>query len=132
MSMIGQMSFFLGLQISQSPKGIFINQYTYASGIVKNYGMLTSDFVDTPKVEKSKLDEDLQGKLVDATQYCGMIGSLMYLTSSRPDLIYTVCLCSRNMNPVATQQGALDNALVPSEKRLKIKRCNARIAFPKP
>ncbi|GJX87587.1 hypothetical protein Tco_0339601 [Tanacetum coccineum] len=57
--------------------------------------MLTIDFVDTPLVEKSKLDEDLQGKLVDATLYCGMIGSLMYLTSSRPDLIYAVCLCAR-------------------------------------
>ncbi|GKA72179.1 retrovirus-related pol polyprotein from transposon TNT 1-94 [Tanacetum coccineum] len=47
------------------------------------------DSVDTPMVEKSKLDEDLQGKPVDATLYHGMIGSLMYLTSSRPDLIYT-------------------------------------------
>ncbi|GKC77184.1 hypothetical protein Tco_1127958, partial [Tanacetum coccineum] len=46
-------------------------------------------------VEKSKLDEDLQGKPVDATLYCGMIGSLMYLTSSRPDLIYVVYLCAR-------------------------------------
>nr|GEU37716.1 hypothetical protein [Tanacetum cinerariifolium] len=50
------------------------------------------DFVDTPLVEKSKLDEDLQGKPVDATLYHGMIGSLMYLTSSRPDLTYAVCL----------------------------------------
>nr|GEX71216.1 hypothetical protein [Tanacetum cinerariifolium] len=54
--------------------------------------MLTSDSVDTPMVEKSKLDEDLQGKPIDATQYHGMIGSLMYLTSNRPDLIYVVCL----------------------------------------
>ncbi|GKD54877.1 hypothetical protein Tco_1288264 [Tanacetum coccineum] len=46
-------------------------------------------------VEKNKLDEDLQGTPVDATLYCGMIGSLMYLTSSRPDLIYAVCLCAR-------------------------------------
>nr|GEV80212.1 retrotransposon protein, putative, unclassified [Tanacetum cinerariifolium] len=66
------MSFFLGLQISQSPKGIFINQSKYASEIVKKYGLLTTDFVDTPLVEKSKLDEDLQGKLVDATLYRGM------------------------------------------------------------
>ncbi|GJT32491.1 retrovirus-related pol polyprotein from transposon TNT 1-94 [Tanacetum coccineum] len=95
MSMMGQMSFFLGLQISQSPRGIFINQSKYASEIVKKYGMLTSDSVDTPMVEKSKLDEDLQGKPVDATLYRGMIGSLMYLTSSRPDLIYAVCLCAR-------------------------------------
>ncbi|GJS42623.1 retrovirus-related pol polyprotein from transposon TNT 1-94 [Tanacetum coccineum] len=95
MSMMGQMSFFLGLQISQSPRGIFINQSKYASEIVKKYGMLTSDSVDTPMVEKSKLDEDLQGNPVDATLYRGMIGSLMYLTSSRPDLIYVVCLCAR-------------------------------------
>ncbi|GJW79526.1 retrovirus-related pol polyprotein from transposon TNT 1-94 [Tanacetum coccineum] len=95
MSMMGQMSFFLGLQISQSPRGIFINQSKYASEIVKKYGMLTSDSVDTPMVEKSKLDDDLQGNPVDATLYRGMIGSLMYLTSSRPDLIYAVCLCAR-------------------------------------
>ncbi|GJR50711.1 retrovirus-related pol polyprotein from transposon TNT 1-94 [Tanacetum coccineum] len=53
------------------------------------------DSIDTPMVEKSKLDEDLQGNPVDATLYHGMIGSLMYLTSSRPDLIYAVCLCAR-------------------------------------
>ncbi|GJR95139.1 retrovirus-related pol polyprotein from transposon TNT 1-94 [Tanacetum coccineum] len=95
MSMMGQMSFFLGLQISQSPRGIFINQSKYASEIVKKYGLHTTDSVDTPMVEKNKLDEDLQGKQVDATLYHGMIGSLMYLTSSRPDLIYAVCLCAR-------------------------------------
>ncbi|GJX07119.1 uncharacterized mitochondrial protein-like protein [Tanacetum coccineum] len=50
---------------------------------------------DTPMVEKNKLDEDLQGTPIDATLYRGMIGSLMYLTSSRPDLIYAVCLCAR-------------------------------------
>ncbi|GJX01459.1 retrovirus-related pol polyprotein from transposon TNT 1-94, partial [Tanacetum coccineum] len=95
MLMMGQMSFFLGLQISQSPRGIFINQSKYAFEIVKKYGMLTSDSVDTPMVENSKLDEDLQGKPVDVTLYHGMIGSLTYLTSSRPDLIYAVCLCAR-------------------------------------
>ncbi|GJX97151.1 retrovirus-related pol polyprotein from transposon TNT 1-94 [Tanacetum coccineum] len=95
MSMMGQMSFFLGLQISQSPRGIFINQSKYASEIVKKYGLHTTDFVDTPMVEKNKLDKDLQWKQVDATLYRGMIGSLMYLTSSRPDLIYAVCLCAR-------------------------------------
>nr|GEY32239.1 retrovirus-related Pol polyprotein from transposon TNT 1-94 [Tanacetum cinerariifolium] len=69
MSMIGQMSFFLGLQISQSLRGIFINQSKYAFEIVEKYGMLTSDFVDTPLVEKSKLDEDLYEKPADATLY---------------------------------------------------------------
>ncbi|GJX62631.1 retrovirus-related pol polyprotein from transposon TNT 1-94 [Tanacetum coccineum] len=71
MSMMGQMSFFLGLQISQSPRGIFINQSKYASEIVKKYDMLTSDSVDIPMVKKSKLDEDLQGTPIDATLYRG-------------------------------------------------------------
>nr|GEZ33748.1 retrovirus-related Pol polyprotein from transposon TNT 1-94 [Tanacetum cinerariifolium] len=95
MLMMGQISFFLGLQISQSLIGIFLNQSKYASKIIKKYGMLTSDSVDTPMVEKSKLDEDLHGKIVDAILYHRMIGSLMYLTYSRHDLTYTVCLCAR-------------------------------------
>ncbi|GKB22772.1 retrovirus-related pol polyprotein from transposon TNT 1-94 [Tanacetum coccineum] len=95
MSMMGQMSFFLGLQISQSPRGIFINQSKYASEIVKKYGLHSTDSVDTPMIENKKLDEDLQGKQIDATLYRGMIGSLMYLTSSRPDLNHAVCLCAR-------------------------------------
>nr|GEY35589.1 retrovirus-related Pol polyprotein from transposon TNT 1-94 [Tanacetum cinerariifolium] len=93
MSMIGKMSFFLGLQISQSPRGIFINQSNYALEIIKKYDMQSSDLVDTPIMDKSKLDEDLQGKLVDPTHYHGMISSLLYLTSSIPDLVFAVCMC---------------------------------------
>ncbi|GKC26330.1 integrase, catalytic region, zinc finger, CCHC-type containing protein [Tanacetum coccineum] len=55
----------------------------------------TCDLVETPMVERTKLDEDLQGTPVDPTRYRGMIGSLMYLTSSRPDLVFTVCMCDR-------------------------------------
>ncbi|GJU38218.1 retrovirus-related pol polyprotein from transposon TNT 1-94 [Tanacetum coccineum] len=95
MSMMGQMSFFLGLQISQSPRGIFINQSKYASEIVKKYDLHSTNSVDTPMIENKKLDEDLQGKQIDAIVYRGMIGSLMYLTSSRPDLNHAVCLCAR-------------------------------------
>nr|GEZ08577.1 hypothetical protein [Tanacetum cinerariifolium] len=95
MSMMGQRSFFLGLQISQSPRGIFINQSKYAFEIFKKYGLNSTDSVDTPMIENKKLDEDLQGKPVDATLYRGMIGSLMYLTASRPNLSYVVCLCAR-------------------------------------
>ncbi|GKA49335.1 retrovirus-related pol polyprotein from transposon TNT 1-94 [Tanacetum coccineum] len=95
MLMMGQMSFFLGLQISQSPRGIFINQSKYASEIVKKYGLHSTDYVDTPMIENKKLDKDLQGKQIDATLYRGMIGSLMHLTSSRPDLNHAVCLCAR-------------------------------------
>ncbi|GJZ24296.1 retrovirus-related pol polyprotein from transposon TNT 1-94 [Tanacetum coccineum] len=95
MSMMGQMSLFLGLQISQSPRGIFINQSKYASEIVKQYGLQSTNSVDTPMIGNKKLDEDLQGKPVDVTLYRGMIGSLMYLTASRPDLNHVVCLCAR-------------------------------------
>ncbi|GJU40626.1 retrovirus-related pol polyprotein from transposon TNT 1-94 [Tanacetum coccineum] len=73
----------------------FANQMTTKFKMSMMGQMLTSDSVDTPTVEKSKMDEDLQGTPIDATLYCGMIGSLMYLTSSRPDLIYAVCLCAR-------------------------------------
>ncbi|GJW59992.1 retrovirus-related pol polyprotein from transposon TNT 1-94 [Tanacetum coccineum] len=95
MSMMGKMSFFLGLQISQSPKGVFLNQSKYSLEIIKKYGMETSDPMDTPMVEKSKLDADPQGKEVDRTRYHGMIGSLIYLTTSRTDLVFDVCMCAR-------------------------------------
>ncbi|GKE68871.1 hypothetical protein Tco_1526943, partial [Tanacetum coccineum] len=57
--------------------------------------MESSDPVDTPMVEKSKLDEDTQGKAVDPTRYHGMVGTLMYLTASKPDLTFVVCMCAR-------------------------------------
>ncbi|GJR61279.1 retrovirus-related pol polyprotein from transposon TNT 1-94 [Tanacetum coccineum] len=81
------------LLISQSPRGIFINQSKYALESLKKYGMKSSDPVDTPMVEKSKLDEDTQGKAVKPTHYRGMVGTLMYLTASRPGLTFSVCMC---------------------------------------
>ncbi|GJU42702.1 retrovirus-related pol polyprotein from transposon TNT 1-94 [Tanacetum coccineum] len=86
MSMMGKISFFLGLQISQSYRGIFLNQSKYALESLKKYIMESYDRVDTLMMEKSKLDEDTQGKAVDPTHYRSMVGTLMYLTSSRPDL----------------------------------------------
>ncbi|GKD96184.1 retrovirus-related pol polyprotein from transposon TNT 1-94 [Tanacetum coccineum] len=86
MSMMGKILFFLGLQIFQNPKGIFINQSKYALESLKKYSFDSCDPVDTPMVEKSKLDEDKEGKTVDPSQYRGMIGTLFYLTASRPDL----------------------------------------------
>ncbi|GJX31500.1 putative ribonuclease H-like domain-containing protein [Tanacetum coccineum] len=83
------------LLISQSPRGIFLNQSKYALESLKKYGMESSDPVDTPMVEKSKLDEDTQGKAVDPTHYRRMVGTLMYLTASRPDLTFAVCMCAR-------------------------------------
>ncbi|GJU06263.1 retrovirus-related pol polyprotein from transposon TNT 1-94 [Tanacetum coccineum] len=94
MSMMGQISFFLGLQISQNPRGIFINQSKYANEILKKFDLYKSDPIDTPMVERTKLDEDLSGIPVDQTQYRSMIGSLMYLTANRHDLVFAVCMCA--------------------------------------
>nr|GEX47164.1 hypothetical protein [Tanacetum cinerariifolium] len=94
MSMMGKLSFFLGLQISQCPRGIFLNQSKYALESLKKYGMETNEQLNTLTVEKSKLDGDPEGKAVDPTRYHGMIGTLMYLTSSRPDLVFDVFMCA--------------------------------------
>nr|GFA81536.1 hypothetical protein [Tanacetum cinerariifolium] len=82
MPMMGKILFFLGLQISQSPRGIFINQSKYAIESLKKYGFESCDPVVTPMVEKYKLDEDKKGKAIDPSYYRGMIGTLLYLTDS--------------------------------------------------
>ncbi|GJY00223.1 retrovirus-related pol polyprotein from transposon TNT 1-94 [Tanacetum coccineum] len=95
MSMMGEMTFFLSLQVNQSPCGIFINQSNYVLEILKKYGMETCDPVGTPTEIKDKLDLDQNRSLVDVTKYRSMISSLMYLTSSRPNIVHATCLCAR-------------------------------------
>nr|GEZ70862.1 retrovirus-related Pol polyprotein from transposon TNT 1-94 [Tanacetum cinerariifolium] len=80
-------NFFKGLKVSQSPGGIFINQSKFALEILKN-GMDSCDLVDTPMVDRLKLDEDLSGIPVDQTRFHSMVRSLMNLTASRPDLVF--------------------------------------------
>ncbi|GJS03409.1 putative ribonuclease H-like domain-containing protein [Tanacetum coccineum] len=103
MSMMGQMSFFLGLQVSQSPGGIFINQAKYALETLKKYGMDLSDPVDTPMVDRLKLDEDLMGIPVDQTRFRGMVGSLMYLTATYADADHAGCQDSRRSTSGSAQ-----------------------------
>nr|GEV08981.1 copia protein [Tanacetum cinerariifolium] len=95
MSRIGEMTFFLGLQVNQSPSGIFINQSNYVNEILKKYGLNTCDIIGTPMDMKDKLDLDQIETLVDATKYHSMTGALMYLTSSRPDIVHATCVCAR-------------------------------------
>ncbi|GJY74280.1 retrovirus-related pol polyprotein from transposon TNT 1-94 [Tanacetum coccineum] len=90
MSLMGEMKFFLGLQIHQSPRGIFINQAKYTLEILKKHGMEKGQSIGTPMATKPKLDADLSGEPVDQTDYRSKIGSLMYLTSSRPDIVQAV------------------------------------------
>nr|GEZ47090.1 retrovirus-related Pol polyprotein from transposon TNT 1-94 [Tanacetum cinerariifolium] len=94
MSMMGEMTFFLGLQVNQSPYGIFINQSKYVLEVLEKYGMESCDPIGTPMEIKDKLDLDQNGTPVDATEYRSMIDALMYLTSSRPDIVHATCLCA--------------------------------------
>ncbi|GKE06818.1 retrovirus-related pol polyprotein from transposon TNT 1-94 [Tanacetum coccineum] len=94
MSMMGELKFFLGIQIHQSPRGIFINQAKYAQEILIKHGMTSCDSIGTPMATKH-LDADLSGTPVDQTKYRSMVGALMYLTASRPDIVHATCYCAR-------------------------------------
>ncbi|GJY57519.1 retrovirus-related pol polyprotein from transposon TNT 1-94 [Tanacetum coccineum] len=95
MSMMGEMTFFLGLQVNQSPRGIFINQSNYVLEILKKYGMETCDPIGTPMEIKDKLDLDKNGTLVDATKYKSMIGApyVSYVKQARHCTCY-LFMCS--------------------------------------
>ncbi|KAJ9541915.1 hypothetical protein OSB04_028421 [Centaurea solstitialis] len=95
MSMMGELTYFLGLQIKQSEKGIFINQGKYVLDMLKKFDLTSCTSMKTPMAPPVSLDKDSKGKPVDVTLYRGMIGSLLYLTASRPDIMYSTCLCAR-------------------------------------
>ncbi|GMI84085.1 hypothetical protein HRI_002077800 [Hibiscus trionum] len=95
MSMMGELSFFLGLQIKQRKDGTFINQAKYVNDMLKKFGLENAKPQATPMSSSIKLDKDEGGKCVDSKLYRSMIGSLLYLTASRPDIMFSVCLCAR-------------------------------------
>nr|GEY58652.1 retrovirus-related Pol polyprotein from transposon TNT 1-94 [Tanacetum cinerariifolium] len=95
MSMMGEISFFLRLHISQSSRGIFIHQSKYGLESLKKYSFDSCDPVNTPMMEKSKLDEEKEGKTVDLSHYHGMIGTFLYLTASSPNLQFAICMCAK-------------------------------------
>ncbi|KAJ9544361.1 hypothetical protein OSB04_024068 [Centaurea solstitialis] len=95
MSMMGEINFFLGLQVRQFPDGIFINQLKYISDLLKKYDMSGCNSIGTPMATGNKLGTDHEGQDVDLRMYRGMVGSLMYLTASRPDIIFATCVCAR-------------------------------------
>ncbi|GKE33547.1 hypothetical protein Tco_1452869 [Tanacetum coccineum] len=95
MSMMGEFNFFLGLQIKQLEDGIFFNQSKYVKEMLKKFGLEDSKPIKTHMSSKTKLTRDEDGEPIDDTKYCGMIGSLLYLTASRPNIMFSVCLCAR-------------------------------------
>ncbi|GKD85109.1 retrovirus-related pol polyprotein from transposon TNT 1-94 [Tanacetum coccineum] len=93
MSMMGELKFFLGLQVHQSPRGIFISQSQYAIELLKKHGLDECVSMST-HMATERLDADLQGTHTDQTTYRHMIGGLMYLTASRPDIAFATFICA--------------------------------------
>ena len=87
---LGLMHYFLGLEVWQSSEGIFLNQGKYAVEILKRFNMLECKAMATPMDSNLKLLADDSSELVDVTQYRQIIGSLMYLTNTRPDICFAV------------------------------------------
>ena len=95
MNMIGELNYFLGLQIKQRSDGIFINQVKYTRELIIRFELDDAKLSMTAMAITIKLDKDEQGKNVDIKLYGSIIGSLLYLMASRSDIIFSVCLCAR-------------------------------------
>ncbi|CAM8910635.1 unnamed protein product [Rhodiola kirilowii] len=95
MCMVGEMNYFLGLQVTQKEDGIFISQSKYAKNLIKKFDLEKASHKRTPTATHIKITKDEAGTKVDQTLYRSMIGSLLYLTASRPDIAYAVGVCAR-------------------------------------
>ncbi|GJU33097.1 putative ribonuclease H-like domain-containing protein [Tanacetum coccineum] len=95
MSSIGELTFFLGLQVQQKEDVIFISQDKYVAKILKKFNFATLKTASTPIETNTALVKDEEAKAIDVHLYRSMIGSLMYLTTSKPDIMFAVCACVR-------------------------------------
>jgi len=95
MNIMGELNYFLELQIKQRDDGIFINQAKYTRELVKKFELKDAKICKTPMVTTTKLDKDRQGKNIDIKLYRNIIDSLLYLTANRSDIMFSVCLCAR-------------------------------------
>ena len=94
MNMMEKLTYFLGLEIKQEEIRIFINQTKYIKKIIKKFGTSPRS-VGTSMSLTCKLDSNDGGKHIDLKLYRGMIGSLLYLIASRPDILFSICMCAR-------------------------------------
>ena len=95
MSMMGELTYFLGLQVKQVSDGIFISQTKYIYDLLKKFDLMDCTSAKTPMATATKLELNTTEKSVDISSYRGMVGSLLYLTASRPDIMFATCLCAR-------------------------------------
>jgi hypothetical protein len=95
MSMMGELAFFLGIQVKQTKKGTFVHQAKYTKDVMKKFNMAELKPVSTPMSFAALLGPDEDGEAVDQREYRSMIGSLLYLTATQSDIQFVVGLCSR-------------------------------------
>ncbi|CAM8885207.1 unnamed protein product [Rhodiola kirilowii] len=95
MSMVGEMCYFLGLQVKQKADSIFISQSKYARNLIKKFDLEKATHKRTPAATHVKITKDKAGTSVDQTLYISIIGSLLYLTASIPDITHSVGVCAR-------------------------------------
>jgi hypothetical protein len=95
MSMMGELNYFLRFQVKQLKEGTFISQTKYTQDLLKRFGMKDAKPAKTPMGTDGHLDLNKGGKFVDQKAYQSMIGSLLYLCASRPDIMLSVCMCAR-------------------------------------
>ena len=108
MSMVGELTYFLGLQVKQANSRIYINQAKYTRNLVKRFGLDKAAHARTPMAANAKLTSDPSSKSVDVTLYKSMIGCLLYLTASRPDIAFSVDVCARfQSNPKISHLNAV-------------------------
>ena len=94
MSMVGELIFFLGLQVKKKKEGIFISQEKCARNLVKKFGLDSKKHASTPMSSSTKLNLDPSRVEVSPTLYRSIIGSLLYLTTSRPDIAFSIGVCA--------------------------------------
>ncbi|KAG7640275.1 Zinc finger CCHC-type superfamily [Arabidopsis suecica] len=97
MTDLGELSYFLGMEVNQDDEGIFLSQENYAKKLLKKFGMQECKSVSTPLTPHGKTEEVLSEKLEDVTMYRSMIGGMLYLCASRPDIMYASSYLSRYM-----------------------------------
>jgi hypothetical protein len=95
MSMMGELSYFLGSQVKQLKEGTFISQTKYTQDLLKRFGMKDANPAKTPMGTDGHLDLNKGGKSIDQKAYRSLIGSLLYLCANRPDFTLCVCICAR-------------------------------------
>ena len=108
MSIVGELTYFLGLQVKQMENEICVNQSKYAKSLVKRFGLDFAKHMRTPMSTNTNLIIDYSGSTVDLSLYKSMIGSLLYLTASRPDICSSVGVCARyQANPKESHLAAI-------------------------